>query len=322
MNFFIWSTRADTRHALRRGEEHHHVDLFLRHGSVDGDVRLALGVGVDSLDLVTLDAVLSMILTPVRQAARERAGQVEDDADLDFLFLGLGATAIPSMAIAQTVRREGVQLCAPAWFSLAFLCIASYVLLPPITLVARPDVKRIARDDSAQAVSSGNPARQGWEANCASRNAVTKRGIAGLRSRASRTMWMADNSGSCWLARLATIRSRKASPGISTPQHPDDRNRGSGVDAVPVDVAVRFAGSKPGLFLEFAHDAAGYVEHLAVRSGVPDGNRCVRGSPCWPIAEHEGAVGAAQRAHAKTVEHIGVGKVSRQARKLAKSVSK
>ncbi len=50
------------RHALRRGEEaEHHVDLFLleqAHRLVDRDVGLALGVGIDRLDLVALDTGL------------------------------------------------------------------------------------------------------------------------------------------------------------------------------------------------------------------------------------------------------------------------
>ena len=95
------------RHALRRREEaEQHVDLFLldqADGLVDGDIGLALGVGVDRLDLVALDAGLGVLvehdlgadILQLRAAARERAGQVVDHADLDFLFLGLGGNRHP-----------------------------------------------------------------------------------------------------------------------------------------------------------------------------------------------------------------------------------
>src|SRR5207253_2250273 len=48
--------------------------------------------------------------------------------------------------------------------------------------------------------------------SCASRNAVTWRGIAGVISVASRTRWMALSSGALWQARLASIFARSASP--------------------------------------------------------------------------------------------------------------
>jgi len=92
------------RHALRRRvEAQQHVDvLFLdkSHGFVDGDVGLALRVGVDRLDLVTLDpALLDEVVEhdlgagvlQLRACTGERAGQVVDDADLDLLLLRLGA---------------------------------------------------------------------------------------------------------------------------------------------------------------------------------------------------------------------------------------
>jgi hypothetical protein len=70
----------------RREEAEQHVDLFLLdqpHRLVDRDIRLALGVGVDRLDLVTLDAGLGVLvehdlgadILQLRTAARERAGQ-------------------------------------------------------------------------------------------------------------------------------------------------------------------------------------------------------------------------------------------------------
>ncbi len=90
------------RHALRRRKEaQEHVDLFLLDQAdrlVDGDIGLALGVGVDRLDLVAFDPGLAELVEhdlgadvlQLRTAARERAGQVVNHADLDFLFLSLG----------------------------------------------------------------------------------------------------------------------------------------------------------------------------------------------------------------------------------------
>src|SRR5262249_41286057 len=76
-----------------------HVDLLLLdqpHGLIDGDVRLALGVGVDRLELVALDAALldEVVDHDLRAervklgaAAGERARVVVDDADLELLGL-------------------------------------------------------------------------------------------------------------------------------------------------------------------------------------------------------------------------------------------
>ena len=119
---------AGHRHALRRRvEAEQHVDLFLldqAHRLVDGDIGLALGVGIDRLDLVALDAAVlvkwsSMILAPsilqLGAAAGERAGQVVDDADLDFLFLGIGGSRHPQRRDRGNQPNEsGVQLYAPA----------------------------------------------------------------------------------------------------------------------------------------------------------------------------------------------------------------
>src|SRR5467141_314308 len=83
-------------HALRRRvEAEQHVDLLLldqSHRLVDGDVRLALSVGVHGLDLIALDAAfldeivdhdLGAERVQLGAAARERAGVVVDDADLE-----------------------------------------------------------------------------------------------------------------------------------------------------------------------------------------------------------------------------------------------
>ena len=102
MNFLSCSTRAATgTHCADEIEAEQHVDLFLLDQPdrlVDGDIGLALGVGVDRLDLVALDPGLGVLvehdlgadILQLRAAARERAGQVVNHADLDFLFLGLG----------------------------------------------------------------------------------------------------------------------------------------------------------------------------------------------------------------------------------------
>ena len=155
------------RHALRRREEaEQHVDLFLLdqpHRLVDRDVRLALGVGIDGLDLVTLDAGLGVLvehdlgadILQLRTAARERAGQVVNHADLDFLFLGLGGNRHPQHR--DCGRQPNEQACSFAprhgiLPGLFFVHCVFLFLLAPITLVARPDVKRIACGHIAQAV--------------------------------------------------------------------------------------------------------------------------------------------------------------------------
>src|SRR3569833_2362592 len=130
-----------------------------------------------------------MILTPVYCSSEPppASGPVRSKMTPILIFFSWASalTAIPSMAIAAdspTRRRAALRPGMESSLGLFFVHCVLLFLLPPITLVARPDVKRVARDDSAQADSRGNPARQGWEANCASRNTVTKRGIAGLRS--------------------------------------------------------------------------------------------------------------------------------------------
>ena len=110
------------RHALRRREEaEQHVDLFLLdqpHRLVDRHVRLALGVGVDRLDLVALDAGLGVLvehdlgadILQLRTAARERAGQVVNHADLDFFLLGIGGNRHPQHR--QCGRQPNEQACS------------------------------------------------------------------------------------------------------------------------------------------------------------------------------------------------------------------
>jgi hypothetical protein len=93
------------RHALGRGvKAHHQIDLLLLDQAcrlVDGDIRLALGIGVDRLDLIAFDAALldevvehdlGAVVLQLGATARERASQVIDDADLDLLRLGLGGS--------------------------------------------------------------------------------------------------------------------------------------------------------------------------------------------------------------------------------------
>src|SRR5437899_407201 len=73
-----------------------------------------------------------------------------------------------------------------------------------------------------------------------------------------------------------------------------------------------FAGREPGLFLEFARNAAGYVDR-AVPDVVEVGGagRKIDASGVRRVlahlAKYESAVGAAERAHAKTVEHGRIG---------------
>ena len=73
------------------------------------------------------------------------------------------------------------------------------------------------------------------------------------------------------------------------------------------------AGRKTGLLLELARDAAGYVDRAA--PDVVEIGRAGRkidapgiGGVLAHFAEHEGAVGAAQRAHPEAVEHVPVRK--------------
>ena len=157
MNFLSCSTFGRGRHALRRGvEAQQHVDLLLldqAHGFVDRDVGLALGVGVDRLDLVALDpALLDEVVDhdlgagvlQLRAAARERAGQVVDDADLDLLLLRLGGRRQPE-------RRNGGQCSAHKAPNLALghaslpdICVLFTFLLTRITGAVPSDVKRLA----------------------------------------------------------------------------------------------------------------------------------------------------------------------------------
>src|SRR6185312_14751199 len=86
-----------------------------------------------------------------------------------------------------------------------------------------------------------------------------------------------------------------------------------GVDAMPMRLALVFARRKAGLLLELSRDAAGNV-HRAVpdvvevgRTGwkinVSGGRRMLA-----HLAEHEGAIGAVERAHAEAVEDGSVWK--------------
>ena len=88
------------RHALRAGEHaHDQVDLLLvlqALGFVDGDIHLALRIRVDGADPVAFDAaalvdhvdgVLGAEIAGNRAACGERAGEIEDHADLDLLLL-------------------------------------------------------------------------------------------------------------------------------------------------------------------------------------------------------------------------------------------
>src|SRR6185312_15703999 len=100
-----------------------------------------------------------MILTPVYCSSEPppASGPVRSKMTPILIFFSWASapTAIPSMAIAAdspTRRRAALRPGMESSLGLFFVHCVLWFLLPPITLVARPDVKRIARDDSAQAV--------------------------------------------------------------------------------------------------------------------------------------------------------------------------
>jgi hypothetical protein len=146
------------RHALRRGEEaEQHVDLFLLdqpHRLVDRNIRLALGIGIDRFDLVTLDAGLGVLvehdlgadILQLGAAAGERAGQVVNHADLDFLFLGLGGNRHPQHR--ECGRQPNEQACsfAPRHQNLPGWCNAPYVFYRFVFIVVLVITRAAPRD--------------------------------------------------------------------------------------------------------------------------------------------------------------------------------
>ena len=145
-------------------------------------------------------------------------------------------------------------------------------------------------------------------------NAVTKRGIAGVISATPRTRWMALSSGDSFAWRdWPGFFWRSVSPVIATFKirmmaiaAPDDH-------AIPVLIRAIIRRRQAGLFFDLARNAAGDIDDSIPevieigRSGRKidsSGVRSVRGH----LAEHECAVGAAQRAHAKPIEDAVVGK--------------
>ena len=111
--------------------------------------------------------------------------------------------------------------------------------------------------------------------NSRSINAVTKRGIAAVRSPVPRTRWIAESSGWCCRARLASIRARSASPRHVDAQYPDHRDRGARDHAVPVRARAcsppprdRFPPATSRATLPAISTAPSLTSS---RSGVPDG---------------------------------------------------
>ena len=106
MNFLSCSTRAATGTHCADEKKPSTMSTFSCSSSrTDSSMAISglLGVGVDRLDLVTFDAGLGVVvehdlgadILQLGAAARQRAGQVENDADLDFLVLGLGGNRHP-----------------------------------------------------------------------------------------------------------------------------------------------------------------------------------------------------------------------------------
>ena len=187
----------------------------------------------------------------------------------------------------------------------------------------------LAADTRAGASEAAIAARQGWEANCASTNAVTKRGIAGVRSRAL-AHEMDGGQFRLHAARRDWPRSGRARlrpayrPAASGSSQPRVRCRRS-ASARSLSIV---AGREPGLLLELAHDAAGYVDRA-----VPDVVEIGRAGRkidapgvggVLPISPSTKAPSAQRSAPMpKPLKTSRSGKPqSRQARKLAKSVSK
>jgi len=124
MNFFICSTRAATGTHCAMRRSHEHVDLFLlqqAYSLVDGDIGFALRVGIDRLDLVSLNAVFDVLVDhdldagvlQLRTAARERPVRSKITPILIFFSWASAATAVPSAAITANSPPNRWQLCAP-----------------------------------------------------------------------------------------------------------------------------------------------------------------------------------------------------------------
>src|SRR5258705_9314967 len=95
-------------------------------------------------------------------------------------------------------------------------------------------------------------------------------------------------------------------------QYPDHCDRSAGDDAIPMRAGSIIRRRQPGLLLDLAGDAARHIDRALPdvvevgrtrREVDPPGIRGVLAH----LTEYERAVGAAQRAHAKAVEHIFVG---------------
>ncbi len=160
--------------------------------------------------------------------------------------------------------------------------------------------------------------------------AATKGGIAGDMSVRARTRWIADNSGCFCRARLASIRARKASAGIATSRMRISAIAGSRGDAVPMRRRLVVVRRQPGLLLELTRDAARDIDAVAGDVvGIGRTGRKIDAPRRRGVGSHlahdKGAVGTAQRAHAKTVEHGGIDKApvapGEEAREIGREIA-
>src|SRR3954471_2881101 len=109
-------------------------------------------------------------------------------------------------------------------------------------------------------------------------------------------------------------------------QNPDHGHRTAGIDAMPVRLAAVVAGHQTGLRLEFAHHTAGYIKR-AIPDIVEIGRAGWKidassiGGVASHLTEHEGAIGAAQRAHPETVKHAIIRKTPVAPRQEAGEIS-
>src|ERR1700751_3551204 len=94
-------------------------------------------------------------------------------------------------------------------------------------------------------------------------------------------------------------------------KRPHQRNRWAGHDAVPMRRGAIVGGRQPRLLLDLAHHAAGDIEPVTAdivqigRAGRKI-NAAGVGGVRRHLAEHEGAIRAAQRAHAEAVEDLAI----------------
>ena len=197
---------------------------------------------------------------------------------LIFFSWASAETAIPSTAIAansptsrRAALRTGIEILP------GLLCIAFLVLVAAYHIGSADQMSSalLASARRRPPTKQASPARQGWDANCASMKAVTKRGIAAVRSRAPAHEM---DGGQFRLTLQGEIgldpRAQRFARHIDM-QHPDHRNRRSGVDAVPVRRRSRYS---PGASPVSSSSSRTTLPEMSTapslmssRSGVPDG---------------------------------------------------